>query len=227
MKIKKINVTSQVVEYMKENIEAGEWEVGKKIPSENQMIAELGVSRASIRSALQYLSGIGVLESFQGKGTFLINDHVENWNEADSKITSEDCRNIYRVLEFRGILEPEVCRMAVRNSTAETVAILEKYLEQMKQFRGDQAKFVRADLKFHEAICQCFGNPLVEKSLHKVYVETRKNHEQMNEIFGYESGIHYHTEIVDAFRDHDEQKAFEVMKQHIDEALEKIHSLVE
>ena len=55
MKIKTVNITDQVVEYLKENIESGKWNIGEKIPSENQMVMELGVSRSSIRSALQYL----------------------------------------------------------------------------------------------------------------------------------------------------------------------------
>ena len=37
MKIKRVNVTSQVVDYLKKNIESGNWAVGEKIPSENQM----------------------------------------------------------------------------------------------------------------------------------------------------------------------------------------------
>ena len=89
MKIKTVNITDQVVEYLKENIESGKWNIGEKIPSENQMVMELGVSRSSIRSALQYLIGIGVLKSYQGKGTFLINTQVENWDEAEYKITSD------------------------------------------------------------------------------------------------------------------------------------------
>ena len=52
MKIKRVNVTSQVVDYLKKNIESGNWTVGEKIPSENQMTEELGVSRSSIRTAL-------------------------------------------------------------------------------------------------------------------------------------------------------------------------------
>ena len=47
MKIKRVNVTSQVVDYLKKNIESGNWTVGEKIPSENQMTEELGVSRSS------------------------------------------------------------------------------------------------------------------------------------------------------------------------------------
>ena len=67
MKIKTVNITDQVVEYLKENIESGKWNIGEKIPSENQMVMELGVSRSSIRSALQYLIGIGVLKSYLGQ----------------------------------------------------------------------------------------------------------------------------------------------------------------
>ena len=115
MKIKTVNITDQVVEYLKENIESGKWNIGEKIPSENQMVMELGVSRSSIRSALQYLIGIGVLKSYQGKGTFLINTQVENWDEAEYKITSEDCMDICKVLEFRKILEPGACVLAMEN----------------------------------------------------------------------------------------------------------------
>ena len=122
MKIKTVNITDQVVEYLKENIESGKWNIGEKIPSENQMVMELGVSRSSIRSALQYLIGIGVLKSYQGKGTFLINTQVENWDEAEYKITSEDCMDICKVLEFRKILEPGACVLAMENCDEKTVA---------------------------------------------------------------------------------------------------------
>lgn len=222
MKIKNVSITNQVLEYLKENIESGEWAVGEKIPSENQMVEELGVSRSSIRTALQYLIGLGVLKSYQGKGTFLINGQVENWDETENKITSEDCRDIGKVLEFRRILEPDACRLAVEHCTEETIAALEAYLEQMKMFQGDRAKFVRADLKFHEVICRTSGNLLLEKSLHKVFLETRKNHEQMNELFGYDSGIYYHTAILEAFRKKDAQAAHDEMYRHLEAALEKI-----
>ena len=149
MRIKKVNVTEQVVEYLKENIEAGNWKVGEKIPSENQMTSTLGVSRSSVRAALQYMIGIGVLESVHGKGTYLINSQVENWEEADNKITSEDCKDIEKVLEFRRILEPDACRLAVERGDSQVVSELEKYLKQMKKYEGERDAFVNADLKFH------------------------------------------------------------------------------
>lgn len=222
MRIRNVSVTGQIVDYLKENIESGDWVVGEKIPSENQMVKELGVSRSSIRTALQHLIGLGVLKSYQGKGTYLISNHVESQEEAENRITSEDCKDICKVLEFRQILEPDACRLAVKNCVPETIASLEAYLEQMEIFQGDRLKFVRADLKFHEVICRTSGNTLLEKSLHKVFTETRRNHEQMNQLFGYESGIYYHTSILKAFREKDAQKAHDVMYHHLEAALEKM-----
>ena len=46
------NITQQVIGYMKENIESGNWKVGEKIPSEHELTALLGVSRSSIRQAV-------------------------------------------------------------------------------------------------------------------------------------------------------------------------------
>ena len=71
MKIIKTSVTQQIIEYIKENIQNGSWKVGEKIPSEPSLVEELGVSRASLRVAIQQYVALGVLRSEQGKGTFL------------------------------------------------------------------------------------------------------------------------------------------------------------
>ena len=216
---KSASITNQVIEYLKENIESGAWKVGEKIPSENQMVTDLGVSRSSIRTAVQYLIGLGVLKSYQGKGTFLIDRQVENWDEAQSKITSADCMDIYKVLEFRRILEPEACRMAVERYTPELFADLQHYLRQMERSRGNPAKFVRADMQFHGVICKASGNALLEKSLNKVFAETRNNHEQMNLLVGDYNGILYHTLILEAFRKGDAEEAYQKMKEHLEVTL--------
>ena len=213
---KSASITNQVIDYLKENIESGAWKVGEKIPSENQMVTDLGVSRSSIRTAVQYLIGLGVLKSYQGKGTFLIDRQVENWDEAQNKITSADCMDIYKVLEFRRILEPEACRMAVERYTPEVFADLQYYLRQMERYRGNPAKFVRADMQFHGVICRASGNALLEKSLNKVFSETRDNHEQMNLLVGDYNGILYHTLILEAFRKGDAEEAHQKMQEHIE-----------
>ena len=57
-------------------ISSGELRRGDKIPSEEQLCRELGVSRGTLRKALGSLVEEGVLERTQGKGTYVANDKV-------------------------------------------------------------------------------------------------------------------------------------------------------
>lgn len=217
-----MNVTEQIVAYIRQNAEEGNWLEGEKIPSENQLTRELGVSRASVRTAIQYLTGIGVLESVHGKGTYLLDGDVKRWGSQDNRITHRDCRDIEKVLEFRQILEPEACYLAILKGSSRLVERLLGWLEEMKKAQGQQKEFVRADLKFHEEIARASGNSLVYKSLHQVFTETARYHEKMNDIFGYQEGIRYHTALVEAFRKQDAVLGKELMYEHLHNGREKL-----
>ncbi|MEM1156127.1 MAG: histidine utilization repressor [Pseudomonadota bacterium] len=54
-----------------EHIEAGEWEAGHKVPSDNLLAAEFGVSRMTANRALRELSDEGVVARIAGVGTFV------------------------------------------------------------------------------------------------------------------------------------------------------------
>lgn len=223
MEIIHSDVTGQIVEYFKDHILSGEWKIGEKIPSENQLTLMLGVSRASVRTAIQQLVGIGVLESFHGKGTFLIDDQVEGTDTKESKITAQDCQDIEKVLEYRRIIESEACYLAAQRGPENLIGELTGYLEKMKVHRGEREAFVAADVKFHKAICKACNNPLLEKSMNKVFEETRKNHRQMNEIFGYQDGIRYHTLILEAITAGDAGLARDWMYDHLQNAINRLH----
>jgi len=223
MTIIRADISGQVVQYFKNNIISGEWKVGEKIPSEHQLTQILGVSRASVRSAIQQLVGIGVLESIHGKGTYLLDDQVEDVSDNSSKITAEDCQDIERVLEFRRIVESEACRMTSEHADQELIEELEKWLAKMEVSVNKREAFVTADINFHKIISSASGNRLLEKSLYKVFEETRKNHRQMNEIFGYKDGIHYHRLIVEAMKQKDAESARRHMYDHMQNAIDRLH----
>jgi GntR family transcriptional regulator len=61
----------QLRELVTEKIESGEWEPGRQLPSEPDLAREFGVSRATVRQALQLLESQGLVERIQGKGTFV------------------------------------------------------------------------------------------------------------------------------------------------------------
>jgi GntR family transcriptional regulator len=65
---------------LRERLENGEWPVGSRIPTLLDFVAEYGVSRATVRAALDELELEGLIERTRGKGTFVIGDATkERW----------------------------------------------------------------------------------------------------------------------------------------------------
>lgn len=217
------NITEQVVAYFKENIESGHWEVGQKIPSENVLTKTLGVSRSTVRQAVSQLAGIGVLETVHGKGTYLLDDQVDENKASDNMITAEDCLNTEKVLEFRRIVESEACYMAAAHVTDEFLDTLKKQLHIMMESKEDVERFVTADIAFHQKICEASQNPLLEKSMNKILEENRKSQQLTRKTFGYHDGIHYHELIIHALEKHDAEKAKYYMFEHLQNGINRLH----
>ena len=58
-------------------IAAGEWPVGDRLPSEGQLCGRYGVSRMTVRQALERLAAAGLVAKQQGVGTFVARTKIE------------------------------------------------------------------------------------------------------------------------------------------------------
>ncbi|GMA98074.1 FadR/GntR family transcriptional regulator [Pelosinus sp. IPA-1] len=222
MQILKANITQQVIEYLKKNIENGTWAVGEKIPSENNLTEILGVSRASVRVAIQQFIALDALQSIQGKGTFVKTNNITGVGSNLNAIDEANYDDIIQVLEFRRIIETECAYIAAQQATDETINNLKRYLGNMKDSIDQSEEFVKQDMLFHEEICHATGNRLLENCLKDVFQQTAKNHKQMNEAFGYNDGIYYHTLLLKAIQNKDARKAKNLMKEHLQQAIERL-----
>lgn len=80
---------------------------GDKLPNENNLSEELGVSRTTLREAVRFLVAHNVLEIRRGKGTFVT--HNENlskdfgFGELDNMILK-----LKDLFEIRLIFEPQI-----------------------------------------------------------------------------------------------------------------------
>ncbi|MFT8675601.1 MAG: histidine utilization repressor [Acetobacter sp.] len=61
----------QVKLYITEQIETGKWGIGHRLPSESELVEQLGVSRMTVHRALRELTAEGVVTRAQGVGTFV------------------------------------------------------------------------------------------------------------------------------------------------------------
>ena len=220
MQNNKYSVSQRVVDYLKTNIANATWRVGDKIPSENQLTRELGVSRASVRMAIQQFIALGIMESFHGKGTFIVSNDVNTLPAGINAVSETECRDVEKILEFRSIVEPETCFLAAQKADAEVVDRLRGHLNALVANIGNSEEFVRHDILFHMEISRASGNPILEKCLREIFQQNLQDHKQINKIFGYKDGVYYHSLILKAFENHDPRLARNLMGEHMKQALE-------
>jgi len=67
---KPVPLYHQVKDSLRERIEAHEWEPGMKIPTEKELAKEYDVSQITVKQALSRLAMEGLVERYQGRGTF-------------------------------------------------------------------------------------------------------------------------------------------------------------
>jgi GntR family transcriptional repressor for pyruvate dehydrogenase complex len=137
---------------------------GDRLQPERELAAELGVSRPSLREAIQKLVSKGLLHSRQGGGTYVTDrldaGFIDPWQEM-----LRQHPNIQGdLLEFRGMLECEAAALAARRATdADLQRIGEAYARVEALFaEGTSAEVleqqVKADLAFHQAIAEAAHN---------------------------------------------------------------------
>lgn len=66
---------TDIYDNIKKNIVKGIYKVGEKLPSENDFCKEYGVSRGTVRKALEMLAEEGLVNSLHGKGVFVLENN--------------------------------------------------------------------------------------------------------------------------------------------------------
>ena len=215
------SVTGKIAHYIRKNIRNGNWTVGEKIPSENQLCEELGVSRVSVRSALQQFIALGILESVHGKGTFLISDDLSAFysNVEEPAPTIDATETMKQILEFRSIVEPAICAQVAQTASPELIAKLEGYLKTMKASVGRCEEFINADVAFHMEIINACGNAYTIAIMNETFQRRANLGKMLILSTGYYGGIYYHGILLDAFRKHDVKRARVMMEEHLQHGL--------
>ena len=66
----------QITDYIERGVHDGSLKAGKLLPSMNELAAELGISKETVKKAYGYLSGKGVIEPKQGKGFYVADQNA-------------------------------------------------------------------------------------------------------------------------------------------------------
>lgn len=140
---------------------------GDKLPNENELSAELNVSRTTLREAIRILVAYNILEIQRGKGTFVTQIAFEQ--EPDLGRLSDIKVNAKDLYEIRLIFEPEAAYLAaIRGTDAEIKRILE-YGERIEQEIKAGQDRTDNEHSFHKAIAQATHNEFMNQLMPILY----------------------------------------------------------
>lgn len=147
------------ISQLRDQITAGAWPVGGRIPAEPELSETLGVGRSTLREAVRALAQEGLLQIRHGSGTFVISDSTDAWKHLIRRAA------VLEVYEVRAALEHQAARLAAQRADETDLARIEAALQVRMTVaeEGNEEEFVEADLAFHRAVVAAAHNDLLSE----------------------------------------------------------------
>jgi DNA-binding FadR family transcriptional regulator len=155
----------RVVNELGLRIVSGSWPSGAALPNEDELTAELGVSRTVVREAVKALQAKGLVEVRPKTGTrvrprrawHLLDADIVAWQFADME-RAEDLRELY---EIRSSIAAAAARLAATRRTDEQLAEIEAHQRRIDAAVHEPLARRNAELDFHAAVVNAAHNSLL------------------------------------------------------------------
>lgn len=167
--VSKRTVREQIAEKLAAMIRSGLLRVGDELPSERELANMLEVSRETVRSAIQALAVVGMLEISQGARTRVARTEGYPFGsgmrgpETIGRYSAED------VFKARKVVELAVIRETARLIEPADLERLHRLVDAQGEMTDDPVRFQISDVEFHRLIYHACGNALLESFLGEVY----------------------------------------------------------
>lgn len=219
---KKTRLYEDIVEMFTKKIESGELKAGDKLPTERELVEQLGVSRTSVREALRAMELVGLIESKVGEGTFIKPSGIDQAIlRAVSGGDAADRRHVLEMYEVRCLLEPFAARVAAKKRTAAQLRDMRRAIDAMRAdiIAGDRGQ--SGDISFHDVIAAAAGNSILINILAAFAEVLNSSIAVANAHVNVADIIEEHEKMYDAIEDKDEALAERLMHAHIKRAYDR------
>ena len=145
-----------------EAILSGQFPINSNLPAERDLAGQIGVTRPTLREALQRLARDGWLDIQHGKPT-RVRDY---WREGSLAVLSVLAQSpahqssdfVVHLLDLRVLIAPAYAHQAIQTSAGEIIALLESY----GNLEDTPSAFARADWDLHSQLARYATNPVFQ-----------------------------------------------------------------
>ena len=185
------NAAIRAYHTIRDAIRDGTYQPGTQL-REEQLAAEIGVSRTPIRDALRRLLADGLVETRRNYGTF---------------VTDLTPAELLEIFEIRALLEGYAARKAAENVTDDEIRELERLATEMESISGSDDErvdsFSRLNREFHLVIARASRSRRLEKMLSQMFevpLEPLKQY-RLHRLINIDRSNRQHREIIEALRE--------------------------
>jgi GntR family transcriptional regulator, transcriptional repressor for pyruvate dehydrogenase complex len=215
--LRRRSLVDEVVERLRVVIETSGLAAGDRLPTEVQLVEELGVSRNALREAIRRLETVGMIEVRHGQGMFIGDrDGLSGCTKLFRSAMAMSGKDLTDLAELRCVIEYHTVRRAAELASPEQVAELHEALVRLGAEGQSHEEAIRTDFEFHRKLAEVGGNELMltlmtimeELLLSAILLATEKPR-------AFRSNFEIHRAIWEAVRLNDPDAAEQAMRNHM------------
>lgn len=223
--MKRERTSDKVFKHIKERIIDKTWQPGDKITPELHLVEELGVSRMSVREAIEKLVALNILVKKRGGGTFVNEMSPTDYMDELIPMLMLGGVDYKQVLEFRSAIDVLAVKLFIERADKELFKALRECYEEMVASRDEDEKFFELDMNFHKIICQGSDNPLLHKVIGMIFSIMKGQSKEEYHKLTPDERIEEHGKILLAVEDGDVELAQLYMKRHLERSMKDLEKL--
>ncbi len=223
--IKRMSAADEAFKTLHDMITSGRLKQGDKLPSQDRLAEQFGLSRNTIREAINRLTMIGLLSARQGVGTIINISSPSGYIASLSDHLLLQPSTVREFMEARVIIEMSTVRLAVMRADETALAELEENVRKQKEAirTGNVEEFIKHDVEFHFSLARASGNKVLVQFLGAVTDLMRRFIEEVCLLpRATRNAVSFHRDILKFIRARDADAAERKLIEHLTDVVKNI-----
>jgi GntR family transcriptional regulator, transcriptional repressor for pyruvate dehydrogenase complex len=208
--------TTDAIAAIQEQIRGGQLAPGQRLPSERALSEALGVSRPTVREAVQSLAAMNILDVRHGAGIFVSSLGMDELLSPMRFALELSEPTVAQLFEVRLALEPRAAELAAARATEEQIAGIRDCVARFARRGVSREELLELDTELHRRIVEAAGNVLLVNLVASLAALSRRSRELTTKVPGVTKRTRDdHRAIVDAIAAGKAREARRAMERHL------------